>query len=572
MAPQTQQTSQNPPSDDGLNAAFNKFAPTAAPTPPAEGDNGLNASFNKAVGAGTEAPAAGGTSMPKPTGILENVLAGAAGIGKEVAAGLLKPQVEAVGGLANLTARAAEKILGKPEGSLQAGMESSTDTSSVSSKIGEAGGQIAQYVAGEEALGALVKMTQLPEKALALAEKYPTVFQALTESKAAKIAGKVAGSAAGKIAGGAAKGAALGAATQGAQAASGGSEKAAEGAKAGAEGGAIGGAVAEAPSALLEGLQESKLGRGMVNRSLGATDAEVKYASPAEAIDREGIWRMGAGDWNALLKARRAGLPLEEQMKAAGGRFGAVASKIEELAPQLNQQLAQSPTQISVADAIDKPLQEELDRIINQQALTEPQRVKFLNKIAPLEKAWHDQLGSDHVSPTELNKFKQDVGEVMSSWGKDLKSMPEDNIQRTYLAVYEAAKDAVNHAVPQAASLNERVSNLIAARNSLEKLIRAQEAGQTAGPSGSTHGVWAPWSLIREEMGRMLPISAGVAGALRPGAASSLPPLAAGYSRVLLSNGALATLPTENLQRLQVRDPHAQVLESTPTQNTEQQH
>lgn len=531
MAPQAQQPQTTPSPDGGLGASFDKAV--SAPTGQKD-DTGLAASFDAATGGGG---ASGSGDTPPQQGVLE-----------EVAGGVMKSAAETVGGLANLTARAAEKILRMPKGSLQA-TETPVTPPSTAGSVGEAVGTVGQYFAGESALKALTAMTQLPEAAMVLAEKYPTLFKALSESKAA--------TAAGKIAAGAGKGALIGGVQQGVAAAAGGAEKAKAGAEAGAEGGAIGGAAAEAIPEI-PGLR--KLGRGAVNRSLGALPKELKYANPANAIDREGIWKTAAGDWNEYLQARRAGATVDEAATRAGGRFGAVISKINELSPQLNTLLSQSDTQIPVAEAIDKPLQEEMNRIIDQTALDDTQKNRFVNKIARLEKSWHDNLGNkETLSPAELNKFKQDLGETMSGWGKNLRDMPDDNIQKTYVAVYEAAKDAVNKAVPDAAELNNRVSDLLAARNSLENLVQLQEGGLTQGVSGSTHSIWAPWGLIEREMGRILPMATGIG---KPVMSTTLPALGAGYSRVMLSNGAIATVPTENLQRLQARDPRAQVLES----------
>lgn len=482
-------------------------------------------------------------------GVLPNVVGGVIGkLGTEALGGVEEGAAKTVVGLGNLAAAAAEKILGKPAGSLQATGEFPAQPT-MAGKAGELAENVGEYATGDEALKGIAKIATLPEPILALLEKYP---------KASKIA---AGMMQGATIGGA-QGAVKGAAEGQAEA----------GAKAGAEGGAIGGGVAEAIPAAAEAVQESKLGRAAVNRSMGVLPREVKYASPASAIDREGIWQMNAGDWNKLLEARRAGATPEAAAQAAGGRFAAVYNKINEYMPQLDQMLQQSPAKIPVSEVIDKPLQDELGRIIDQTAMTKPQQTRFLNGMAQLEKAWKDNLQSKYgdldegLTPAQVNEFKQDVGDAMSIWGKDLRNTPDDNVQRAYLTVYEAAKSAVNKAVPEAQELNNRVSDLLAARNSLEHLIQAQESGETSGPSGSTHSIWAPWGLIETEAGKIIPALAQGTEATAPAMRTVLPPLTAGYTRAVLSNGAIVSVPNENVQRLQARDPGMQVLESSQQQ------
>lgn len=346
---------QSPQSNDGLSAAFDKVAPT---TTPATGDNsGLDAAFNKAAG---NTGGAGGswTPAPPPPSIIDNVISGAA----DIPSGVMKGAAESVVGLANLTARAIEKMRGLPKGSLQ-GTATPVTPPSTGQKVGEAAETIGEFVAGDEAVDGVLKMTQLPEKALALADKYPTVFKAIVESEKAKAAAKVAS--------GAAKGAAIGGAQGAAKGASQGAEKASEAAKAGAEGGAIGGAVAEVPSVVAKALEESKFGRAAVNRSMDVDIKNVRFGNPARAIDREGIWSVKSGDWQAYRDAIRAGQSPEQAAQAAGGRFAAIYGKINNLEPQLNQMLEKSPATINVQDAILDPLNREAEHITEHFGLTD---------------------------------------------------------------------------------------------------------------------------------------------------------------------------------------------------------
>lgn len=557
MASQAQPTPTNPTtpqqapqSNDGLSAAFDKVAPTA----PTTGDNsGLNAAFDKAAG---NVGGAGGSWTPAPPqGILENVLSGAA----EIPGGIMKGASESVVGLANLTARAIEKMRGLPEGSLQSKAIPVTPPST-GQKVGEAAETVGEFIAGDEAVDGVLKMTQLPEKALALADKYPTVFKAIVESEKAK--------AAAKIIGGAAKGATIGGAQGAAKGASQGAEKAPEAAKAGAEGGAVGGAVAEIPGIAAKALEESKFGRAAVNRSMDVDIKNVRFGNPARAIDREGIWSVKSGDWQAYRDAIRAGQSPEQAAQAAGGRFAAIYGKINNLEPQLNQMLEKSPATISVQDSILDPLNREAEHITEHFGLTDAEKEKFLGKIDEIKSDWGKRLADrGDISPLEANQMKQDIGEAVDNWSKNINDMPPENVQRAYVAVYESLKNAVNKAVPEAADLNNRLSDLYSARNAISHLAQEQEIGRGTGMMGGTLGAGTWFGRLESEVGRFLPGATQGLQAATPAFRATLPPLAAGYSRVMLSNGAIATIPTENVERLQTRDPGAQVLESQQTQN-----
>lgn len=462
---------------------------------------------------------------------------------KNLASGFQEGAAKTTTGLANLTASAVEKLLGKPAGSLQATGEFPKQPT-IAGNVGEAGENVAEFMGGEEALKGLVALTGIPEQALALAEKYPKTFKILSgAAKGATIGG----------AQGAAKGAAEG--------------KAAEGAKLGAEGGALGGAAAEAIPMAAKAVQGSKLGRAAINRSLDTATKDVQFGNPAVAIDREGIWKVNTGNWQAYRDAIRAGKTSEEAAQIAGGRFAAIYNRINELEPQLNQVLSKSPAKISAADAIQTPLLEQAQNVMDHFGLTDAEKDQFVTKIAELESDWNKRLaGRTTLSPLEANTIKQDVGDVVDNWNKNTAQMPPEAIQRIYVAVYESLKDAVNKAVPEASDLNNRVSDLLAAKRVVKKLAMEQETGRGTGVTAGTIGAGTWLGRLEAEAGRFLPFFSQGTQNAAPALRATLPPLAAGFTRVLLSNGAVASIPNENLERLQTRDPGLQVLESQPQQ------
>ena len=75
--------------------------------------------------------------------------------------------------------------------------------------------------------------------------------------------------------------------------------------------------------------------------------------------------------------------------------------------------------------------------------------------------------------------------------------------------VYGSVKNAINKAVPEAAEINERLSNLLAARNDLETLTKAEEVGRGTGVIGGKIGKSVA-GYVESGAGRVVP-AAGAA-------------------------------------------------------------
>jgi hypothetical protein len=112
-------------------------------------------------------------------------------------------------------------------------------------------------------------------------------------------------------------------------------------------------------------LANTKVGRSFINESVGATGRDVIYGNPARALLDEGILTPATGDIEAMKATGK--------IVDAGGRLGQVGSRIQELQPQLNAALSKSTKTISMADAVDKPLMDAFNEIINNNAMTMPE-------------------------------------------------------------------------------------------------------------------------------------------------------------------------------------------------------
>lgn len=225
----------------------------------------------------------------------------------------------------------------------------------------------------------------------------------------------------------------------------------------------------------------SKLARGTINESLGASARDVTYGNPARALEDEGINSWITGDLEKYKDTLRATGDAGAAENAAGGRFAAVSQRVRDLAPQLDAALKASKAQIPVANVIDKPLDDAASKIITNRAMTQAEKDTAISQLGALQQSLKEGL-SNTITPLQANQIKQAIGSRVN-WAGNI--AVTDEVKPAYRAVYGSLKNAVNSAVPDAAPLNERLENLLAAKTDLEKLMKAEEVGQGKAALGS---------------------------------------------------------------------------------------
>jgi hypothetical protein len=281
-------------------------------------------------------------------------------------------------------------------------------------------------------------------------------------------------------------------------------------------------------------LLNSKLSRGMVNASVGTTARDVTYGNPAVGIMKAGVTSPFTGDLEAYKGALRSGATPEQALVSAGGRVSEVANKVQELSPQLDQALSASKATLKVSDIIDKPLMDSMKEIMSNRAMTEAEKDAAVTQIGALQQSLKEGLGPT-ISPFEANSIKQAIGNRVN-WAGNVAI--GDEVKPTYRALYGTIKNAVNKAVPEAAGINEDLTNLLSAQTDLEKLMKAEEAGQGKGALGSAvTGIARRFEAV---LGRAIPSVAAAQKAFSP-----VPPVAATGASIgeqLLSKGR--QLPT----------------------------
>lgn len=228
-------------------------------------------------------------------------------------------------------------------------------------------------------------------------------------------------------------------------------------------------------------LLTSKIARGAINESVGATTRDVTYGNPAVGILKAGVDSPFTGDLEAYKAALRAGQPPEQALLAAGGRVAQVAKQVNTLSPQLDNALSKSTATLNVADIIDKPLNSAINEIVGNRAMTEAEKDAAVTQLGALQKALKEGLG-DTITPLQANQIKQAIGNRIN-WAGNV--AVTDEVKPAYRAVYGAIKNAVNKAVPESAEINEDLTNLLAAQTDLQKLMQAEEVGAGKGALGS---------------------------------------------------------------------------------------
>lgn len=357
-----------------------------------------------------------------------------------------------------------------------------------------------------------VSATPTPIQSGAMAKEQELAGKAAPVAAGMAIGGPVGGAVGGGILGGAVGGAAGAAASSAtSQALQGQNPISGESLKQTGEstllGGALGGALGLFDK-VAQSVLTSKMARGMVNLSTGATARDVTYGNPAVAMLDNKITSPFTGDLEAYKTALRSGSTPDQALISAGGRIGQVTQKIQQIAPQVDQVLSKSTTPIQVADVIDKPLNKAVSEIVNNRAMTEAEKDSAVNQLGALQKALKEGLG-DTITPLQANQIKQAIGSRVN-WAGNI--AVTDEVKPAYRAVYGALKTAVNKAVPGVAPINENLSNLLAAQTDLQKLMQAEEVGQGRGALGSA--VTGIARRFESVAGRPIPAAAALAQAI----------------------------------------------------------
>jgi hypothetical protein len=173
-----------------------------------------------------------------------------------------------------------------------------------------------------------------------------------------------------------------------------------------------------------------------------------------------------------------------------------------------------------VADAIDKPLEDAVIDIIRNPAMTQTEKDAAITQLGGLQQSIHASLpqGTTTLTPSEAQAIKQAVGDRVN-WGGA--TAVTDEVKPAYRDLYGSLKSAIHDAVPQAAQLDERLSNLLAAKNDLVRLAMQEEVGRGMGVMRGKIGS-SVLGAIESGAGRVLPSATGATDPFAKGVIGSL--------------------------------------------------
>ena len=245
----------------------------------------------------------------------------------------------------------------------------------------------------------------------------------------------------------------------------------------------------------------------MVNESMMATAHNVTYGNPAKALLDEDIATPFTGDLEKFKSAIRSGATLQGAADAAGGQIAAVSDKINELRPQLNSILAPLKNKIPatvVTDPIDQGIQSiQQSRGITPQEISQA-AVAELNAIkqSALKVPGVPGATAQAWAPLEANTVKGELGGQINWGGRERVGELVDPVRKQ---VYSALRDAVNSSdsTGKVAGLNERLTNLYAAQEDINKLAGFEEVGRGRSMGGVIGPSWM--GRIEALAGRYIP-------------------------------------------------------------------
>jgi hypothetical protein len=226
------------------------------------------------------------------------------------------------------------------------------------------------------------------------------------------------------------------------------------------------------PSAPPETLKSvaAKVAREAIDPPFKEPARDLTYGDATKALVDETIWNMAPGDFEAYSSALRQGKTAAEAAQAAGGQLAIVHRKISEYTLKIEAVLSKSKVVISVADAIDKPLERAMLEIIGNSAMSDTQKDNAIDHLG----AFQEQLNRGLNREITLLQAHRIACLIRDRACQGATSDLSEELKPAYRAVYTSVRNVIRAAVPQAHDLDERLANLCAAKSDLENVPAAK--------------------------------------------------------------------------------------------------
>lgn len=195
---------------------------------------------------------------------------------------------------------------------------------------------------------------------------------------------------------------------------------------------------------------------------------DLTYGNSAKALVDEAIWNLSVGDYELYKTALRLGKSAGEAAQAAGGQLAVVHRKICEYTVKFETVLAASTARIDAREAVDEPFERAMTEIMGNEAIGTSERDAALDELGALQQSISQsiQRGPEpEITPMQVHRVACAIGE-RANWGASA-SISEE-LKPAYRAIYGSVRKTLRAAVPHANSLEERLTNLFAAKSELE--------------------------------------------------------------------------------------------------------
>jgi hypothetical protein len=190
---------------------------------------------------------------------------------------------------------------------------------------------------------------------------------------------------------------------------------------------------------------------------------DLTFGNPSKAIVDEAIWNMPAGNYQAYKAALQQGKSAAEAGEAAGGQMAMIHRKIGDYALRLENILSASRAKISVAEAIDRPLEQAVLEIIGG-PMNDSDKDAAVQQLGSLQE-WMKSGAQGDIDVLQANRILLAIGDRLN-WGGTVE-MPQE-CKAASRTVYTNLRNAIRAAAPEAQNLHERLVNLYAAKSDFE--------------------------------------------------------------------------------------------------------
>ncbi len=205
----------------------------------------------------------------------------------------------------------------------------------------------------------------------------------------------------------------------------------------------------------------------------GRTPArDLIYGNAAKALVDEAIWNMAPGDFALYKTAVQQGRTTIEAALAAGGQLAVVHRKISEYSIKLESILFESKAKINREETIDKAFEQAINEIIGNSALGDAEKDAAIAHIGSLQESINRGLERE-ISPLQAYRVALAIGERIN-WGTG--ASVSEELKPAYRAIYSTARNALRSSAPHVQILEERLTNLHAAKADLELSIAAKDS------------------------------------------------------------------------------------------------